>query len=276
MKRYGGERQKFGIRASRNMGSSLCFLSIVVPGHNEFILIWFQIVVVLFFWINYILNLCRVGIYGTIITKQGFELSLVLNLGFALSATVTFLYLVLYSQSAKTLWLLEIIHYSGIILLIAYLTLIIIYYEFQGTELETPFLLLLMVAVAASILLLVFVDLKISQYVSFAVLGVAVTIILAVHWATIASYRFVKLFYQPLIMESLILLFAVVLFIFRIPELCCPNTRWVHLYFNSQIILFIFVLNFLYELHGVYIRTIKLEEGSFSQREQDQYLQSEF
>lgn len=134
----------------------------------------------------------------------------------------------------------------------------------------------LAVGLIASVLLLVFVDLKISQYVAFGIMAAIVFTILALDYIHMASPRMKKLFFEPLFWESLLILFAVILFIFRIPELCCPNTRWAHLYLSSQIILIIFTLNFLYELHGVYIRTIKLQEGSLSKSEQDAYLSSEF
>lgn len=69
VKRYRGDRQRFGIRAHRFMDESKCWFSVVIPWHNEFLPIWFQIIVVLFFWTNYILNVFHVWIYGTLLTK---------------------------------------------------------------------------------------------------------------------------------------------------------------------------------------------------------------
>lgn len=79
------------------MDAGKCCRSIVTPGHNEFVSIWLQIIVVLFFWINFLLNLARVGIYGSIQTKQGHYFCLFLNLAFAVSATITLVYLIFYS-----------------------------------------------------------------------------------------------------------------------------------------------------------------------------------
>lgn len=107
-------------------------------------------------------------------------------------------------------------------------------------------------------------------------IGGLALLVLAMDYTNFASARMHKLYYQPVFFESLLVLFGVILFAFRVPEICCPNTRWPHLYLSSQIILILFVLNFLYSIHGVYIRTIKLQEGSFSKSDQEHYLSSEF
>lgn len=199
-------------------------------------------------------------------------MSLLLNFIFAVSATITLIYLVFYSIGPKERRILEILHYSGILTLITFLAFVIVFYEFRDTQYQGPFEVFLVVGLAAAITMLIAIDLKLSQYVAFALIGALVTLTLALDYQNLASKRMVKLFYHPLFMEFLFVLFALILFAFRIPELCCPDTRWIHLYFNSQIILIIFTLNFLYELHGVYIRTIKLQEGSLSKEQQDSYI----
>lgn len=73
----------------------------------------------------------HVGIYGTYTTDKGYALIVCMNLVFALSATITLFYLIFYSISPKSRKLLEILHYSGILVLAAYLALIIVIYEFR-------------------------------------------------------------------------------------------------------------------------------------------------
>ena len=132
------------------------------------------------------------------------------------------------------------------------------------------------IGLAASVTLLFIIDLKISQYLAFALLGSIILLILSLDYTDYASKRLIKLFYGPIFFESLLLLLFILLFLFRLPELCCPSTRWTNLYLNSQLFLAIFVINFLYSLHSTFLRVVKLEEGSLSQADQNQYLSSEF
>ena len=246
------------------MNYSICCKSIVTPGHNELLPIWFQIIVVLYFWINVILDLCQVGIYGTIETSSATAIILLMNVIFAVQATITLFYLIFYSLGHKKKRILEIFHYSAILCLITYLAFIIVFYEFKNSEYKNTFYFFLAIGLVSAIVLLIIIDLKMSQYLAFTIIGGLALIVLAMDYTNYASHRMFKLYYQPLFFESLLILFALILFGFRIPERCCPNTRWPHLYLSSQIILIIFMLNFLYSIHGVYIRTIKLEEGSLS------------
>ena len=161
-----------------------------------------------------------------------------MNLVFALSATITLFYLIFYSISPKSRKLLEILHYSGILVLAAYLALIIVIYEFRdgkigGRDQQITFYCFLAVGLVASIVLLVIIDLKLSQYISFALLGSIILLILSLDYTNYASKRLIKLFYGPVFFEFLLLLFFILLFIFRIPELCCMQTRWANMYLSS-------------------------------------------
>jgi hypothetical protein len=191
-----------------------------------------------------------------------------MNFLFALSATLTLVYLIFYSLSAKKKRICEIWHYSGILSLITFLAFIIVFYEFKNSEYQKTFYFFLAIGLISAITLLMIIDLKVSQYISFILIAGLTLIVLAMDYTNYASHRMFKLYYQPLFFESILILFALILFAFRIPERCCPNTRWPHLYLSSQIILIIFMLNFLYSIHGIYIRTIKLQEGSLSKSDQ--------
>ena len=107
IRRFRGPRQRFGIRCNRNMTPGICLKSIVTVGHNEFVSIWLQILITLYFWIHFFLALGHVWLYGTYKTNQAYYIVLVMNLVFALSATITLVYLIFYSISAKSRKLLE-------------------------------------------------------------------------------------------------------------------------------------------------------------------------
>jgi len=81
------------------MDVKICNMSILNPEHNEFVIIWFQIIITAFFWISYFCTLANVGIYSSFITKHGSYGILLLNLFLALSATATLLYLIYYPIS---------------------------------------------------------------------------------------------------------------------------------------------------------------------------------
>lgn len=156
-----------------------------------------------------------------------------LNFLFAVSATCTLLYLVFYPISPKVSRNLEIVHYSAILTLVTYLAFVLVLFELRASQYWVPFIAFLWVGLVAAICLLVFVDLAISQYMAFALVITIVTLAVGLDYFNNASDKMVNLFYIPLLMEFLFLLFALVLFAFRLPELCCVQTRWVHLYLNS-------------------------------------------
>lgn len=156
-----------------------------------------------------------------------------LNFTFAVTATITLIYMIFYPKGAKERRVLEILHYSGILFLITYLTLIIVLYEFKGTAFLIPFIVVLTIGLIAAVCVLLMVELKISQFIAFGIVSAIVFTILAIDCFSKASIRMKKLFYEPLFTESVLVIIALILFFFRIPELCCPNTRWVHLYLSS-------------------------------------------
>lgn len=144
------------------MSNQICCKSIITPDHNEFLPIWFQIIVVLYFWINFILDVFKVGIYGTTITGTARGIILFMNFLFAASATITLIYLIFYSLGDKQKRILEIIHYSGILCLITFLAFIIVYYEFKNSAYRNTFYFFLAIGLISAILILIIIDLKVS------------------------------------------------------------------------------------------------------------------
>jgi len=130
------------------------------------------------------------------------------------------------------------------------MVILITMFEFKG---KTPFILALVFGLVASVLFLVFIRIQISQYISFGLTAVIFSSILIYDYLKVAKPNMIRLFYETMFIETCFLLFGVLIFLFRLPEICCSRNRCVNLYFNSQIIFLVFYLNFLYELHNVFI-----------------------
>ena len=68
------------------------------------------------------------------------------------------------------------------------------------------------------------------------------------------------------------MLMGSVLYYFRIPEICSPKNKTLNLYFSSYIILIITIMNLLYEVQNVMLYLIKLNDGTLSKSEQDDWI----
>lgn len=215
------------------MNPKICLISVITPGHNEFVTIWFQIIVVLFFWISFFLTLANAGIYSTFITKHGSYGILLLNFLLALSATMTLNYLIFYPISEQVYHYLKLIHYCQILTVTYFMIILITMFECKGRAQQTPFVLILVFGLVSSVCMLIFINIEISQYLSFGITAVIIVFILIYDFTSIASENMIKLFYETMFIETIFLLFGVLIFIFRLPEICCSRSRCINLYFNS-------------------------------------------
>ena len=80
------------------------------------------------------------------------------------------------------------------------------------------------------------------------------------------------MFYYTLPVEASFVLMGCVLYYFRIPEICSPNNKTLNLYFSSNIILIICIMNLLYETQNIMLHLIKLNDGTLSKSDQDKWI----
>ena len=81
------------------------------------------------------------------------------------------------------------------------------------------------------------------------------------------------MFYYTLPVDASFVLMGCVLYYFRIPEICSPNNKTLNLYFSSNIILIICIMNLLYETQNVMLHLIKLNDGTLSKVDQDKWIE---
>jgi len=79
--------------------------------------------------------------------------------------------------------------------LITYLAFIIVFYEYQNSAYKNTFYFFLAIGLISAIVLLIILDLKVSQYISFVLISALALIILAMDYTNYASHRMYKLYY---------------------------------------------------------------------------------
>ena len=97
-------------------------------------------------------------------------------------------------------------------------------------------------------------------------LGMALAIAIY-DYAYISTVRMKLVLYQVLLIESIFIFIAVILFLFQIPECFFPRNPFLKTHSLSYIILVFCILNLLLEVQNTMTMAIKLNEGSLSQEE---------
>ena len=260
MRRLGDDYDyRFGIRAHPNMNVAKSFWSILVPWHNEWLVILIYLVFALYFWIETFLIMGRSSIYK-LKNNTDWDFMFIGTLGFAISLTATAAFLILYSMSQKWFLFFEMIDFMGKIVLAYFYTFAFIGSELVGTDGYYPMLFILAAFLLAS---LVLIQYQIGRTIAFwGSLGLLV-IYYFYDFVFSATPKQKEVFYIPMFVEFILLGAGYLLFVFSVPERWCKKTRCCQLYFTGYIIFTAILINFLFEAQDILYLTIKLNSGYY-------------
>lgn len=154
MRRLGDDYDyRFGIRAHPNMNVAKSCWSILVPWHNEWLVILVYLVFALYFWIETFLIMGRSSIYKLKYTTD-WDFMFIGTLGFAISLSLTATFLILYSMSYKWFLFFEMLDFMGKIILAYFYTFAFVGSELVGTDGYYPMLFILAAFLLASLILI--------------------------------------------------------------------------------------------------------------------------
>ena len=146
-------------------------------------------------------------------------------------------------------------------------------FAFVGSELVSSglywlFLFLLTVALIAN---LVLVQYDTGRVIAFWITVVLLVIVYVFDFFWSSSPKEKSVFYIPMFLELLLLLFGFLLYAFSIPERWCTSVRFFQLYTTGYIFFTLFLINFYFEASRILYYTIKLNSGYFDEDEDDWY-----
>ena len=145
----------------------ICLYSIFLVTHNEFLSIWLQIIVFLFFLVSFFMCWLYVGYFSTIQSDYGWSLALGGTFIFLLSSALTLSYILFYSTGPAKAATLEILNYCGILVLIYFLGYVLLALEYAGKPQQGAFQFIFAFGLIGSILIICLVNLKLSPYIAF-------------------------------------------------------------------------------------------------------------
>jgi hypothetical protein len=118
-------RQRFGIRANRNLDFEDCFWSIFWGTQNEFLAIWIYIAFTLYFWIETFMIVSKAGVYETVMKDESLIEIFFVTFSMAISFSITTVYLIFYPRDFVTKVYLQALHYVGILLMVYVITFVL-------------------------------------------------------------------------------------------------------------------------------------------------------
>ena len=251
-----------------------CFVYMFHPLHNEFLPILLYLGFAIYFWITACLIFAEVGVYGTFTEENSTYLAFFLTLVIAMSLTVSVFYFLWYSVSLSVWRCLELVNLLFIFTMIFVAMIIFTMVELKDTSLYLPVLislLLVFIAVLTLIVLGFWLQQPLLPQIAWGITGAVIGVIFFMDYTFIATGRCKTVWYRTLLLETFFIVTGVVLFAFRVPEICF-RSKIVHLFFSSYIILIICVISFIFEVHNALIYLIKLNEGSLSKADQDKWV----
>ena len=95
-------RQRFGIRASRNLDYEECACSIFWVSQNEFLPIWIYLIFTIYFWVQTLMIVTKAGVYETVMKDDSLLLIFFVTFGMAVSFSATTCYLIFYPRDFVT------------------------------------------------------------------------------------------------------------------------------------------------------------------------------
>lgn len=111
------DKQEQGLRANEDFTYGKRFLQVVMPFHNEFVIIWLYIAIAIYFYIQLILILIKDKSY-LMANKQDWFLIFMLTLGICISLTLTIFYLILYPKDQEEYKFWYMINLSGLFIMV--------------------------------------------------------------------------------------------------------------------------------------------------------------
>ena len=144
---------RYGIRAHTDMNLAKSCWSILVPWHNEFVVILIYLAFALYFLIETFMILGRSSQYKLKYTTD-WDFMLIGTLGFAISLSLTATFLILYSMSQKWFMFFEMLDFMGKIIMVYFYTFAFVGSELVGTEGYYPMLFILTAFLIASLVLI--------------------------------------------------------------------------------------------------------------------------
>ena len=211
----------YGIRAHRQMNIWKSCWSILVPWHNEFLVIAIFLIFALYFWIETFMILGRSSVYKLKYTTD-WDFMFIGTLGFAISLSLTATFLILYPMSAKWFLFFEMLDFMGKIIMVYFYTFAFIGSELVGTEAYYPMLFFLVAFLLASLILIQY---QIGRVIAFWGSIGLISIYFFYDFCFASSPKQKEVFYIPMFVELILLGCGYLLFVFAVPERWCKDTK---------------------------------------------------
>lgn len=191
--------------------------------------------------------------------------------GVSVSLTLTFVFLLFYSNSKAYHGLLEALDYMGKLIWVYFYAFAFISIEMVGTRTQFLFSVFVVLMLALNLVMLQYeFGRKLTFFIS---LGVLLFIGLYDFFAN-ATIGQKKIFYIPIFVEFLILGVGYLCYIFEFPQQFFPNAKFFQIYFSGWIIFTLCLINFIYESYVILYYTIKWNRGNYNIEEDDWWKQS--
>ena len=263
----GDYEQTIGIRAHDDLTWKKCLKSLIVPWHNEWLLMWLYLGFAIYFWVQFLLILFHSKLYK-FNNRHNYEFMLVATLGIALSVTITFVYFSFYSISEKTYKSLNLLDYMGKLVMVFFFTFAFIASELVNSKMYFFFLF--------SLTAILIINLIIVQYETGRVISLWTTVMIL---SLVYFYDFIfnstpkqkEVFYIPIFLELALLGTGYLMYVYQVPERFCQKNRFTALYLTGYIFFQIFVLNLYFESHDILYDSLKLNSGNFDEDTDDWY-----
>uniref|UniRef100_A0A7S3CRA5 Uncharacterized protein n=1 Tax=Strombidium rassoulzadegani TaxID=1082188 RepID=A0A7S3CRA5_9SPIT len=237
--------------------------SMLIPWQNEFVQIWLNIAFAVYFWVQLILVGVRSKEYQ-FNTDFNYWLMFVATVSIAIFLTVSALYFTFYSMSPGVNAILSRFYYMAALTLAFGLAFVYFASEFQNTKSYFTVVFLTLLVFTLNLVLIQYDQCRLpALWISLSFIG----LILFIDMVAVATSKTWKVFYLPLLLESVLLSVSVALLFFRVPERWCKKSRPVQLYLTSSLIFTLLLINFLVEFHNVLYYTLKANSSDLDNEE---------
>jgi len=225
-----------------------------MPHSNEFLSIWIYLVFAAYFWVESILIICKYRDYEFEDFSYEYFYMYIATWGIAFSLTATAVYLMVYSMSYKCLRLWEGYHFQGLLIMFYFYLFAYVVSEFAGATFYFYLLFTIGCLLLTAMLAAVY---EVPKWMIITGSSIFLFGIFVFDWAYHSTKRTVKVFYLPVLIESLVLTVGILIWFFKVPERWTEN-RFIHLYFNSFVLYSIILVSFIFEMHNILYYTLLL------------------
>lgn len=250
------EDRTYGIRANSPKGMSFlkCLQSLIAPNNNEFINLYVYLAFAIYFWIQMFLIIFEDSSYD-FNNQYDYYYMFIITFGAVVSLTFTFFYYLLYPMSKETRDLWSTINIMGLYTMIYCLTFAFICSEDAATPLCFFLQFITPCFLTAALILTSQGDIcrEVAKWLTVGFTG----FVFFVDLAFFSSRRQIRVFYVPVIIEGIFLAIGLTLWILRIPERWCKDSKFVQIWANSDVFLSVFIVNFVFEIHSIMYYLLK-------------------